>query len=166
MQQSGPPVPSKRTSFNSLERGILLPPNVTTNRGRPSNITHRTPLQPDSLQFPSSNQFDALSLETLITEVSSTQTPIMDKQRGSNFVTSQPKMPSQFRSHQGQSFQDADVLDNIDLTQHSHLHNNLQHQYSQSAFYNAHLEASAPQLTTGTQYEWTLFMPKFQVYVC
>ena len=76
MKQSGLPVHSKRTSFNSLERGILLPPHVTNTRGRP--ITHRTPLQPDSYQV-SSNQFDALSLETLITEVSSTQTPLVDK---------------------------------------------------------------------------------------
>jgi len=113
---SGLPVNSKRTSFNSLERGILLPPNVTNTRGRPSHITHRTPLQSD-FQLSSSNQFDALSLETLITEVSSTQTPLVDKQRGSDFVASQPKMSSQFRSHQGQSFNDAaTVMFRIRLT--------------------------------------------------
>ena len=101
MKQSGLPVNSKRTSFNSLERGILLPPNVTNTRGRPSSITHRTPLQPDNFQISSSNKFDALSLETLITEVSSNQTPIMDKRGGSDFVASQPKMSSHVRSHQG-----------------------------------------------------------------
>ena len=71
---------------NSLERGILLPSNVTMNRGRQSNLP-RTPMK--------MNTSDVQTLENaLISEVASQK----EEQEIPSFLGSQHKLQSDFRN--------------------------------------------------------------------
>ena len=135
---------------NSLERGILLPSNVTMNRGRQSNVP-RTPLK--------MNTSDVQTLENvLISEIASHK----EEQEIPSILGSQHKLQSEFRNLLQPDTND-DVSDgHVAMGQHPEIRQQFQ---QQQRYYNAHLEATAPQLPTGSQYAWSQFLPKFQSYV-
>lgn len=150
MRQSG-----QSGSRNSLERGILLPSNVTMSRGRPSNL----PVTP--LQSATATSSNVPSLEDAL--ISELKSPQGAKQGSPSFLGSQHKLQSDFRQQFVQPDANDDVRNgHIDLGQHQELR---QLNQQQQQHYNAHLEATAPQLPTGSQYAWTQFLPKFQSYV-